>query len=280
MRVDKWNLIIDVSACTNCNNCVVATQDEFMGNAFPGYSAAGGAQVKTMDVTRHVRGEGSMVDVAYVPRMCNHCDDAPCMKFADGAIRKRPDGIVIVDPEAAKGRRDLVDACPYGAIVWNEAEQVPQNWIFDAHLIDQGWSEPRAAQSCPTRAIEAVKLSDAAMADRAGRDGLEVLKPELRTRPRVYYRNLAGSYAHFIGGNVTATIDGRSANIAGAEVVLIHDGARAQTSVTDAFGDFRFDGIIAAGDYAVEVSAPDRTAAKIAIEGPLAESRVLAIALA
>ena len=44
-----------------------------------------------------------MIDIAYVPTMCNHCDDAPCIKAAqNGAIAKREDGIVIIDPVKAK----------------------------------------------------------------------------------------------------------------------------------------------------------------------------------
>ena len=35
----KWNLIVDVAKCTNCNCCTLATQDEHVGNEFPGYSA-------------------------------------------------------------------------------------------------------------------------------------------------------------------------------------------------------------------------------------------------
>jgi Fe-S-cluster-containing dehydrogenase component len=61
-----------------------------------------------------------MIDIAYVPTMCNHCDDAPCMKAdKSGAIKKRADGIVIIDPIKAKGHKELVDACPYGHIWWN-----------------------------------------------------------------------------------------------------------------------------------------------------------------
>ena len=35
----KWNLIVDVAKCTNCNCCTLANQDEHVGNEFPGYSA-------------------------------------------------------------------------------------------------------------------------------------------------------------------------------------------------------------------------------------------------
>ena len=35
----KWNMIIDVAECTNCNMCTLATMDEYVGNDFPGYAA-------------------------------------------------------------------------------------------------------------------------------------------------------------------------------------------------------------------------------------------------
>ena len=35
----RWNLVIDVALCENCNNCVLAARDELVGNTHPGYSA-------------------------------------------------------------------------------------------------------------------------------------------------------------------------------------------------------------------------------------------------
>ncbi len=35
----KWNMIIDVAECTNCNLCTLAAMDEYVGNDWPGYSA-------------------------------------------------------------------------------------------------------------------------------------------------------------------------------------------------------------------------------------------------
>ena len=44
------------------------------------------------------------MDVAY-HTMCQHCDDAPCIKSAkNDAVTKRDDGIVIIDPEKSKGK--------------------------------------------------------------------------------------------------------------------------------------------------------------------------------
>ena len=73
-------------------------------------------------------GQAPMVDVAYVSTMCMHCDDAPCISAAkNNAVKKRDDGIVIIDPELSKGQKHLVDACPHGAIWWNEKLFVPPN---------------------------------------------------------------------------------------------------------------------------------------------------------
>lgn len=239
----KWNLIVDIPACTNCNNCVVATQDEYAGNRFEGYSAPGAPGLKTLDVERHIRGEGTMVDVRYVPKMCNHCDDAPCIKAAPDVIYKRADGIVMIDPVKANGRSDLVASCPYGAIKWNAQENVPQNWYFDAHLLDQGWAQPRGVQSCPTGALQAMKCTDDEIADMARREGLTVLNGELNTRPRVYYKHFDQVATHFIGGNVSAEVGGVIENVPEVAVELCRGDTVVQSCRTDAFGDFRFERI-------------------------------------
>jgi Fe-S-cluster-containing dehydrogenase component len=113
---------------------VLAAKDELVGNDFPGYSAPHAAQGPgVIQIRRKVRGRAPMVDAAYVPVMCNHCDNAPCISAAGGAITQRPDGIVIIDPVKARGRRDLVDACPYDVIVWNEEQQLPQRTGSSTH---------------------------------------------------------------------------------------------------------------------------------------------------
>ena len=118
--MQKWNLIVDVANCTNCNVCALAVQDEHVGNAFPGYAEEMPKHGhRWIEIKRRERGTPPVTDVAYLPTMCQHCDDAPCIAAAPDAITKRPDGIVVIDPVKSKGRRDLVEACPYGAIWWN-----------------------------------------------------------------------------------------------------------------------------------------------------------------
>jgi len=256
-----WNLIIDVALCENCNNCVLAARDELAGNAHPGYSAPHAAQgPAVIRIERRTRGATPMVDAAYLPRMCNHCDDAPCIRAAgDGSIAKRDDGIVVIDPVKAKGRRDLVDSCPYGAMVWNEQERLPQTWFFDAHLLDAGAPGPRCVPVCPTQAIEATRVDDAAMQQRAAAEELRVLEPQLGTRPRVWYRNLWRFDQCFIGGSASATLNGVEDCVEGASAELLQGGTVLARQVTDAFGDFRFDRLAPrSGSYTVTVTAGQR----------------------
>lgn len=248
--VNKRALIIDVAKCINCSNCVLATKDEHVGNDFPGYAAPQPAHGhEWISIEQRARGSGTQVDVAYIPKMCNHCDDAPCIKAAgDGSVYKRADGIVIIDPAKARGRKDLVAACPYGSIAWNEEANVPQIWIFDAHLLDGGWQEPRCVQACPTGAMESFNGPDQALDERRARERLEGLRPDLDTRPRVLYRNLRRSRLCFVGGNVFRQgAGGRAENVEGAAVELVIDGEADRSAVTDCFGDFRVDDLRVSG---------------------------------
>jgi Fe-S-cluster-containing dehydrogenase component len=258
----KWNMIIDVAECTNCNLCTLATMDEYVGNEWRGYSAPMPKHGhKWINILQKERGQVPMVDIAYVPTMCNHCDDAPCLKAAPkGTVKKRLDGIVVIDPKRAKGQKQIVDACPYGHIWWNEELQLPQAWTFDAHLIDQGWQQTRGQQSCPTGAMRAIHVEDADMARIANEQNLEVMKPELNTKPRVYYRNLWRYTKCFIGGSVSEEKDGVVDCVEGASVQLVKDGASIAVTTTDNYGDFKFDKLKEdSGAYTVQVYAGGRS---------------------
>jgi len=252
----KWNMIIDVAECTNCNLCTLAAMDEYVGNEFPGYSAPMPKHGhKWIDILQKERGQVPAVDIAYVPTMCNHCDDAPCIAKGGGAVEKRDDGIVLIDPVKAKGRKDLVEACPYGHIWWNEELEVPQAWTFDAHLIDDGWRQTRGQQSCPTGAMRAICVDDVEMGMIAREHELEVVRPELETKPRVYYKNLWRYSTCFIAGSVSIETKGAVECVEGATVRLLKNGAVLAEAATDNYGDFKFDRLGEnSGEYSVEVA--------------------------
>lgn len=251
----KWNFVIDAALCHGCQNCFLACKDEHVGNAWPGYAAP---QEKHgpgwIDVPRKERGQYPLIDVSYLPTPCMHCRQAPCEAAGMGAIHRRADGIVLIDPVKAKGRRELVDACPYGRIVWNQAEQVPQKCTFCAHLIDQGWREPRCVQACPTGALRVERVDDSTMEHKVQAEGLEFLHPEFGTEPRAYYKNLYRYEKCFIAGSVAASENGVTDCVSGAQVTLFLGEERTQTASTDAFGDFKFDGLDAgSGPYTLLV---------------------------
>ena len=255
--MSKWNLIIDVAECTNCNLCTLATMDEYVDNEWPGYTAPMPKHGhKWIDIKQKERGQAPFIDIAYMPTMCNHCDIAPCIKAAPDVISKRDDGIVLIDPDKAKGRKDLVNACPYGHIWWNEERETAQAWPFDAHLLDAGWNKTRGDQSCPTGAMKAIKLDDDAMAKMADEEGYEVLNPEYGTKPRIWYKNLWRYSTAFVGGSVSADANGIVDCVEGAAVTLSKDGSKLAELVTDNYGDFKFDRLEEnSGRYTIEISS-------------------------
>lgn len=265
--MDKWNLIFDVALCNHCGSCTLAAVDEYVGNEHPGYSAPQDKDGRPwLELKRHVRGQGDKVEVSYEPDLCRHCDNAPCGAGRDDAVVKRADGIVLMDPIKAKGRRDLVDKCPYGAVRWNEALQLPQIWSFDAHLLDQGWAAPRCQQSCPTGAIRTLKVSDARMQHIAEEEQLCAARPDLDTAPRVHFKNYHRINRRFIAGTVLRAGQGVADCLQGCTVTLLRGGESLASTVTDWFGDFRFERLAdEAVDYELSFSHAECSPQRVSI---------------
>ena len=98
--------VIDVGICVGCYGCQFVCKDEHVGND---WSPIAKPQPDTgqfwMRLDEHIRGTVPKVEMHYVPTPCMHCDDAPCMPACpiEGAIYKREDGLVIIDPEKCTG---------------------------------------------------------------------------------------------------------------------------------------------------------------------------------
>ena len=254
--MSKWNMIIDVEKCEDCNNCFLACKDEHVDNDWPGYAVAQPLHgQRWINIMRKERGQYPHIDVAYRPTPCMHCDNAPCIKAAkDNAIYRRDDGIVIIDPQRAAGQKALVDSCPYDAIWWNEEKNIPQKCTFCVHLLEEGWKEPRCVQACPTGALKFVAAEDSEMQKMIASENLEALHPRYKTAPRVYYKNLF-RYSHcFIGGSVAVKVDGVCDCAEGAEVRLLKDADTIGETLSDNFGDFKFDNLEEnSGIYTLEI---------------------------
>ncbi|MGB3713520.1 MAG: 4Fe-4S dicluster domain-containing protein [Candidatus Promineifilaceae bacterium] len=209
---------------------------------------------------RKERGQYPLIDVAYLPTPCMHCEDPDCMKEArNEAIYKRDDGIVIIDPEKAKGQKTIVDACPYGVIYWNDELDVPQKCTFCAHLLDNGWKEPRCVQACPTGALIYLRVDNSKMQRIIEAENLEVLHPEYELQPRVYYKNLHRFMRCFIGGSIATEVDGVRECLEGATVSLLRGSTKINETVSDCFGDFRFDDLERnSGSFQLEFTYPGK----------------------
>jgi Fe-S-cluster-containing dehydrogenase component len=249
----RYGMVVDISRCSGCYNCFLACKDEHCGHDFPAYAAP---QPMTghswMQLVETERGSYPKVKVAYTAIPCMQCREATCIAQAeDGAVYRRPDGIVMIDPIKAQGQKQLVSSCPYRVIFWNEELDLPQKCTFCAHLLDAGWKEPRCVELCPAGALTFGDLEDpeSEVSRLMVANKVEVLHPEFGLRENVLYINLP---KRFIAGTVAYGDSDRCAR--GVVVTASSDGWR-QTTKTNGFGDFEFEGLAYSTEYTVAFSA-------------------------
>jgi tetrathionate reductase subunit B len=245
-KLEKKVFIIDVSICNGCYCCQIACKDEHVGNDWLPYARS---QPDTgqfwMKLNEYVRGTVPKVKMHYLPIMCMHCDNAPCISSCPpGAIYKRDDGLVIIDPEKCTGCKACVDSCPHNVIFFNEDLNLAQKCTGCAHLLEDGWEVPRCVDACPTEALKFGTESDLKeLTDKA-----TALNPEQELQQRVYYLNIPGK---FIAGTVYDPVEKEV--IIGAHCSLNNNGTTL-TTTTDGFGDFWFEGL-GEGDYNLTIEA-------------------------
>ena len=233
--------VIDVARCNGCMNCQIACKDEHCGTDWLPYAAE---QPLTgqfwCKVEEKVRGSFPKTSITYVPHIGGQSDALAAA--AGDAVVERPDGLMYLDPEKAKGRKDL---CEFEGVYWNEALQIPQTCTGCAHLLDDGWEVPRCVDSCPTKAL---RFGDVADLDLEGAE-------QLVEGSRIWYRNLP---KRFVTGCVV-DFDAREVVI-GADVKLVSaSGNTVAEQKTDEFGDFMFDQVDPAA-YQIVYQVPGKDA--------------------
>ena len=121
----RYGMVIDLDKCTGCRACMVACKVENNtpeGNFW-------------MYVFRFEDGEFPNSRVWFMPRPCQHCDNAPCVKVCPvGARFKREDGLTATDFDRCIGCRYCEVACPYGVNYFNW-KKPEQNYYMD-------WDDP------------------------------------------------------------------------------------------------------------------------------------------
>jgi tetrathionate reductase subunit B len=229
--------VVDLSICNGCYACQIACKDEHVGNDWTPYAKP---QPDTghfwIGIREKERGTVPKVMVTYVPRLCMHCDDAPCMGVCKAdAIYKRDDGIVIIDGDKCTGCKLCADACPYNAIFMNNDLNIAQKCTGCAHLLDDGWEVPRCVDNCPTGALKFGEEEDL----EEHIEKAEPIKPGIDLKTRVYYLNTPKKW---VAGTLYDPIEKEV--IVGAKGTLSDcESKETFTAETDAFGDFWFRGL-------------------------------------
>lgn len=247
--------VFDIARCNGCHNCQIACKDEHCGNEWPPYAAS---QPDTghfwMKVESREHGQVPKVKMEYRPVMCNHCADAACVNTGEGCVYRRDDGLVIIDPQKAFGRKDLVESCPYGHIYWNDDFGIPQKCTGCAHLVDAG-ELPHCVDLCATGALRFGEESEFADEIEQG-----VCLAGEEDGSRVYYLNLPKL---FIGGEVWDPIDDEI--IEGAEVRLTMPDGSVKVVLTDGFGDFWFKQLDP-GFYSIDIEASEYKSVHVEVD--------------
>lgn len=176
----KYGMVIDTNRCTCCHGCTIACISE--NNVPDGYYRNW--------VKKISKGTYPNVRFHFLPRMCNNCEDAPCLNLCPtgATYRTEEDGVVHVNRDVCVGCHVCIDACPYGARFLNPITRTADKCDFCYHRITQG-IEPACVTTCTGRARIFGDLNDpkSEIALYLNSHTTQVIRSNLDTRPKVHY---------------------------------------------------------------------------------------------
>jgi Fe-S-cluster-containing dehydrogenase component len=206
-----WGMLVDIEKCIGCGACVRACKAE---NDVPLREGCFRTWVERYQVDP-ADPDHPIVDspnggydgfpaiaparegmkVFFVPKMCNHCVNSPCVQVCPvGATFDSPDGVVLVDKSYCLGCRYCVQACPYGCRFIDPRTRTADKCTLCYHRITRGLTTA-CCEACPTGARQLADLKDPR--DPAHEflrtHKVHVLKPQLATGAKLYYNGLDGS---------------------------------------------------------------------------------------
>lgn len=196
----RLGMVIDLRRCIACYGCQLSCKAEH--GTPPGVFFA--------RVLKHEEGQFPTVRQLFLPVLCNHCEQAPCVEACPtGASFKWEDGIVDIDHDKCVGCRSCMMACPYGNRYFNDGPQqyyeagvtpfeqarteryqsgVVLKCNFCRDRVHAG-KDPACVANCPTIARYFGDLDDptSEVSRLIKERGGFTLHPQAGTRPSVYY---------------------------------------------------------------------------------------------
>ena len=152
-------MVIDLQRCVGCGACIFSCKNE--NNVQDGVNFSY-KHNKTVGEFPNVRYE-------YLPTLCNHCEEAPCVGICPtGAMHKTFGNITMHNPETCIGCRLCMGACPYTPGVTLNADDEPEDtsdesWgviHFNEEETHKGWRNGKAmiagATSTPSEVTQKV----------------------------------------------------------------------------------------------------------------------------
>ena len=173
----RAGMIIDLRRCIGCHACSVSCKTE--------HDVALGV-FRTR--VRYLERPGS-TQLAFLPLLCMHCKDAPCVTACPTTSMVRgDDGRVRVDHTTCKGTTDCIAACPYDAIQLDPQTGIADKCDFCQHRTDVGM-DPACVAACPTGTLRFGDLddpNDEAM-QYAQKNNARAFREDAGTSPSVQY---------------------------------------------------------------------------------------------
>jgi tetrathionate reductase subunit B len=205
----RYGMAIDIDKCIGCGRCMEACKTE---NHVPREPFFFRTWVERYTIRRdqslvvqNVGGESpqdaeqvterDILRTFFVPKLCNHCENPPCVQVCPvGATFSTEEGVILVDAKRCIGCRYCIQACPYGARYLNPETNTADKCTFCYHRITKGLL-PACVEVCPTQARVFGDLnSNASPLTRLQHfKKINVLKPYLNTEPKVLYADLDGA---------------------------------------------------------------------------------------